>query len=304
MKINGKIIADNMLEEFKKAVDRLNNDGVTPKLAVILVGDNPASISYIKQKQKAAERIGAAIAFSRLSPAISQNELQNIINVFNNDSKIHGIIVQRPLPPGVGDCQNVLHSIVPEKDVDGFVPDSPFEVPVASAVLKILQQIHKSTTFISWLRSKHIVIIGRGETAGKPIADHLKRFFATSIIDVAIKPNGFATFQKKRRDNQHCTTSEVNSKTKSPGKIIQQGDVVISCVGKSGVVKPDFIKHGAILISVGIWRDESGKLHGDYEEDEIKKIAGFYTPTPGGVGPVNVACLMANLVEAARSQAL
>lgn len=330
MKINGKIISDNLLEELKKAVDRLNNYGVTPKLAVILVGDNPASTSYIKQKQKAAERIGAKLELRQLVPStkaqnrqvsICQRELLRLINEFNRNPKIHGIIVQRPIPQEVGDCREILDSILPEKDVDGFVPNSMFEAPVANAALKMLHEIcpldkgfdrtraniptacesTADSIFISWLRSKSIVIIGRGETAGKPIADYLKRFFATSIIDVAIKSNGSTTFQKKRRDNQHCTTLEVNSKTKSPDKIIQQGDIVISCVGKSRVVKPDFVKPGAILISVGIWRDESGKLHGDYEEDEIKDIASFYTSTPGGVGPVNVACLMANLVEAARS---
>lgn len=260
MRIDGKQIAQNILASLSFQH--------TPVLQVILVGDNHASLSFIKQKQKAAETIGAKVLVSHLPDGrqVSLQQLQDIIHQYNDDPSIHGIIIQRPVPmKNVGD---ILNSVAPQKDIDGFVPNSPFSVPVALAVEKILDSVSPD-----W-KSKRIVIIGRGETAGKPINDHLLKL--------------------------DCTTSVIHSLTRYPKEILRQADIIISCVGKERTVTKDDIKPGLILMSVGITRNAEGKLVGDYDEEEIKGIASFYTPTPGGVGPVNVACLMANLVAASK----
>ena len=283
MKIDGKALADKILSDLSLEVVKLKKKGVTPTLAVIQVGDDPGSTAYIRQKQKAAERIGAKLILSRQpSPSglgtraislgardKSYQQLQERIKQENHDPAIHGFIIQQPLPDALGDVATLLNLINPKKDVDGFLPNSPYPVPVAAAVITIF----KVKPFDNWLCQKSIVVIGRGETAGKPIADALIK--------------------------RGCTVSIIHSQTKNPDAIIKSSDIIISCVGKPNIVRRDNIKEGAILVSVGLWRDSQGKLHGDYEEDEIKDVASFYTPTPGGVGPVNVACLMTNLVQAA-----
>lgn len=276
MRIDGKTIAEDILTKLTREITNLKKRGVTPTLAVVIVGDNPVNLAYIKQKQKAAEKIGARVIVTN-----SIADLQSL----NSDPNIHGIIVQRPVPEGVGE-----YHVTPKKDVDGFEPNSPFDVPVVLAVWKLIESTGQTP--------KKLVVIGRGETAGAPIARYLNRRFATSP-DVATTSNGFATSPRERRDNQQCATSVIHSKTPNPTELMKQADCIISCVGKERVVTADAIKPGAILIGVGIWRDDSGKLRGDYNEAEIEKIASYYTPTPGGVGPVNVACLMQNLVKSA-----
>lgn len=280
MKIDGKVIADKILEDLTHKVNLLKEKGIVPTLAVILIGDNPASLSYIKQKQKAAERIGATLVVNSQESTVTSQQLQNLIEQYNNNPSIHGIIVQRPLPKKSPIDISILNIVDPIKDVDGFIPNSPFTVPVAAVVQKILHLMYSKLDtldqfdqFESWVRTQKIAIIGRGETAGKPIADYLVK--------------------------QNCTTLVIHSQTPRPQELIHNADIVISCVGKNRVVTKDMIKPGSVLVSVGIWRDREGKLHGDYEEEEIKDVASFYTPTPGGVGPVNVACLMQNLIEAA-----
>jgi len=261
MKIDGRAIANHILDNLQTHVSALKERGITPTLAVIQIGDDPGSNAYIRQKQKSAEQIGAKLILCHVSSITYQAELQKLIQKYNDDPSVHGIIVQRPLPKNLHAEQIRL-----SKDVDGFLPDSPYPVPVVSAVLTILGDR---------INSKKIAVIGRGETAGKPIADALiKRGYDLSII---------------------------HSQTPNPEEIIKTADIVISCVGRRHVVRRHNIKKGAILISVGLSRDSEGKLHGDYEEEEIKDVARLYTPTPGGVGPINVACLMVNLVKAANS---
>jgi len=264
MKIDGKVLADKILNDLSLEVVKLKEKGVTPTLAVIQIGDDHGSTAYIRQKQKSAEQIGVTLILSHQSSVISHQKLQSIIETYNADPAVHGIIVQRPLP-------KTLHAsnILPSKDVDGFLTHSPYPVPVAEAVLTIFKQMQLTGPG----PVRKIVVIGRGETAGKPIAEALiKRGYDISVV---------------------------HSQTPNPDEIIKTADIVISCVGRPHVVRRHNIKKETILISVGLSRDSEGKLHGDYEEDEIEDIASFYTPTPGGVGPVNVACLMANLVKAA-----
>lgn len=294
MKIDGKAIAETMLSGLAGQVSELKKLGVTPTMAVILVGNDPASLSYIKQKQNAAEKIGAKLIVKTLDSGLRTQELKTIIEDFNTDPSIHGIIIQRPLPKETKIDTAILNGVGPRKDVDGFVPGSPYTVPVAGAVLTILKHIisqppntnpqiplreasdhdEADKQFEKWLMSKTIVVIGRGETAGSPIADLLLK--------------------------KGCNVTVVHSQTKTPDKITKTADIIISCVGKENVVRRENMKKDAVLLSVGIWRDDKGKLHGDYNEEGITDIARFYTPTPGGVGPVNVACLMQNLVLAAQ----
>jgi methylenetetrahydrofolate dehydrogenase (NADP+)/methenyltetrahydrofolate cyclohydrolase len=280
MRIDGKIIAGNILTKLTGTVSTLKRGGITPALAVILVGNDPASVSYIRQKQKAADSIGAKLILEQFKDSVTPVMLESAIAHYNNDSAVHGLIIQRPVPKFIGKRGDILSSVAPAKDVDGFIPDSPFEVPVARAVITILEEIHTKLTdaeltrfsFKQWLNSQSMAIIGRGDTAGAPIASTLSKY--------------------------DCTTSIIHSKTSNPEKILRNATVIISCTGKRGIATKSTVSQGVILISVGLWRDTEGKLHGDYEEEDIKDTASFYTPTPGGVGPVNVACLMQNLVEA------
>lgn len=277
MIIDGKHIAEDILTRLTKDVASLRLSGVVPTLAVLLVGDNPASLVYIKQKQKAAQRIGAHIVFDHQPTTITPQNLRERVDTYNADPSIHGLIIQRPVPSETGNVAAVLSSVAPKKDVDGFLPDSPFDVPVALAVGEILGYVHDTSNpteknYGTWLRKKKIVVIGRGETAGTPILRYLEK--------------------------QHCATSLIHSKTADPETIMKTADIIISCVGRERVVPAEAVSNGAIVISVGIWRDNDGKLRGDYEEGDIADVASWYTPTPGGVGPINVACLMQNLVKA------
>lgn len=277
MLLDGKALADDILTSLTGEVGTLIAGGIQPTLAVILVGDDPASLAYIRQKQKAAERIGANLIFDHQTSSLTGGGLYNLIAKYNSDPAVHGLIVQRPIPKEVGKVDDVLAKVQQAKDVDGFLPDSPFDVPVALAVGEILKAIfsstpEKSADYVTWLKKQHIAVVGRGETAGRPIAAYLEK--------------------------QECATSIIHSQTPNTAGILKNADIVISCVGKERVVTCDNIKPGATLISVGIWRDASGKLRGDYDQADIEGIAGWYTPTPGGVGPVNVACLMKNLVKA------
>ena len=295
MRIDGKQIAQEILNLLKKQV---NQSSLHPTLAVILIGDDPASISYIKQKQKAADFIGAKIIVKKLGKNIGAKDLIKVIRNLNKDPKIHGIIVQLPLPEHLNPSLILTH-ILPEKDIDGFHPDSLFIPPVAMAVLKIFEKIRKqkSKNKITTRNSK-ILVIGRGMTAGKPIAKTLKKL-------------GYKVSVAYSKTTQNKLV-----------ELAKSADAIISCVGRANMVKSDMVKENAIVIGVGIHREKvhlqdenrvlagipqagevntlKEKLAGDFNEAEISKVAGFYTPTPGGIGPINVACLMENLVKASR----
>lgn len=266
MKIDGKKIAQNIFEELRKKVKKLQERNIIPHLAIILVGNDPASQAYVKRKELKAEEIEAKTTIRHFSSETSLSTLLEAIQQFNNDSETHGVIVQQPLPPHI-DIEKITQAIDPEKDVDGFHKNSKFQPPIARAVLEILKPY--------LTKSKKIVVIGKGETGGKPIAAAIKKIGNDPII--------------------------IDSKTKNPKSLTKTADILISAVGKSNVITSDMIKKGSILISIGMHKGTDGKLHGDYEENQIKKTASFYTPTPGGVGPVNVAMLLKNLVVAAET---
>lgn len=279
MLIDGKVIANGILDELKQ---KIRTTSKIPVLRVVLVGDDPASVSYIRQKRNAADYIGAIIQTVNLPPDTTDAALSEHISRANSDPQIHGLIIQRPLPDGSRISPDTVSSVIPSKDVDGFVPDSVFETPVALAVVDILRQVRShmlevksqiitDSRLFSWLKNQTIVILGKGQTAGLPVARYFRR--------------------------HNCATSIISTGTADPKSMMSEADILISCVGKPRIIKRTDIKKGVILLSVGLSKDDQGKLRGDYDTDEISDIAAWYTPTPGGVGPVNVACLMRNLVK-------
>ncbi len=268
MKIDGRLIAQNILDNLK---NKIKKEALSPTLAVILIGEDPASIAYIKQKQKAADYIGAKINNIKFPENVDPLEIVQKIEELNKDVNVQGIIAQLPFPKHLYP-RSIQLAVDPHKDVDGFLPTSSFIPPVASAVLKVFNEIEKNSKMK--IRDNEILVIGRGRTAGKPIAETLVN-------------NGY----KVRVSHSQTAPDQLTA-------LAQTADVIITCVGQPEVIKALQIKKGVILIGVGIYRTPEGKLIGDYNEDEIEKVAAFYTPTPGGIGPINVACLMENLVRA------
>lgn len=275
--IDGKKLAASIIDQLTIEIKELKRQAIIPELQVFLIGDDPVSKSYITQKQKAAETIGARIHVTELPKETTDHEFRTLLLKANDDKQITGIIIQRPLPKESEIKAKTLLLVDPKKDVDGFVPKTRFEVPVARAIFEIIEKVYhdgfdtKTSDFVTWLRQQKIVVIGKGETAGRPIAQLFEKLSLPVFV--------------------------VDSTTPNPNDTIRNGTIVISCVGKPGIVKREALATGVILISVGLTKVE-GKLFGDYNEEEIRSLASYYTPTPGGVGPVNVACLMKNLVEA------
>ncbi len=275
MVIDGKALASNILDNLKIRVGELGKKGITPHLVVILVGDDGASTAYVRQKELKAELINVEITVLRYGSEITEQQLLLKLNELNDDKTIHGIIIQQPLPSHIS-TEKIVAATYPQKDVDGFHKDSPFTPPIALAVWNILEKVKIQsgirTSLTEWLQSKKLIIIGKGQTAGTPIITYLKR--------------------------QNITPRIIDSKTEQKDEYLKSADIVISAVGKPHILRATMMKKGVIVIGVGMDKVEDGKMHADYDEDEIVKIASYYTPVPGGVGPVNVAMLLSNLVLA------
>lgn len=274
MKIDGKHIASIILGSLKTEVEELRERGIIPTLAVVLIGDEKSSIAYIKQKELKAKEIGAQIEIFRFNESATNDQLKTLIKKLDKDTKIHGIILQRPAPKHIR-IDELEDFISSEKEVDGFGNHPIYPVPVAEAVLLMLEDVYikqnVKNLFSDWLKSKKMTILGTGETAGLPIINYFKNYGITPTV--------------------------IDSKTQNKDSLMKNADIIISAVGKT-VINSSNIKKGVILIGVGM-QTKDGKLYGDYNEEEVRNIAGFYTPTPGGVGPVNVAMLLKNLVESA-----
>lgn len=271
MRIDGKKIAKDIFTHLQKS-------GIIPGLAIILVGDDPASKSYVRQKELKTVEIGGKVTIYHLPSSTSEQKLLSMIVHLNNNPSIHGIIVQRPLPPHI-DSNMVSMATDPKKDIDSFHPKSPYPMPLAAAVLRILEEIcsiEHQKALDNWLKSKKIVVIGKGQTGGGPTIQMFKK--------MGIQPQ------------------IIDSKTQNLKSITKSADIIISTVGKPNVIRPEMLKKGVILVGVGQRKGKDGKFHGDYEENEIKDIASFYTPTPGGVGPINVAMLLKNLIRATKTK--
>lgn len=283
MKIDGLFISSQIKEGLKKKIATLKSKNIFPHLAVIFIGQDPGSMKYVGRKQKTGKELGIKVSVFNFKDHISRNVLVSLVNKLNDDTSVHGIIIQRPVPLDIK--KEELDKIVaPHKDVDGFRQDSLFTPPVASAVLKILEYVFatiKSQScviayncdygdFMRFLKKKNILLIGRGETAGKPIGE---------------------TFIKMR-----IKFTQAHSQTTNMKELCLSSDIIVSCVGKPDIVRQDMITHKSIVIGVGL-HPENERLQPDYNQEEIGKKALLYTPVPGGVGPVNVACLFENLIS-------
>ena len=281
MKLAGKTITDHLYTELTHRVAKLAKKNIEPHLVVFLVGEDPGSLAYIKQKQQQAEFIGAKVTVLTYPITITTDELVEKIELLNIDPFVNGILIQRPLPKHI-DVALLEAKTNPEKDIDGFHPDSPYTLPLPLAIFKILETIYENIQnqdpegFSTWLKSQSIVILGKGTTGGQPIIN----YFHTHNVKPQI----------------------IDSKTENAEDVIKQADIVISAVGKPGVINAKALKQGAILLGVGMKQGEGKKLHGDYEETSVEDVVSYYTPTPRGVGPVNVAMLMDNLVTATEKQ--
>lgn len=277
MKIDGQMIADQIILDLKSEVTELTVRGIKPKLAVIVTLDSASTKSFVRQKQLVAERIGASCQIFE-SVVKDKKELTDLVDTLNQDRQTHGVIIQRPIRPDLAKA-GVIRDIAEIKDVDGFNTPSRFTSPVALAVVKILEFAFNheqipNLTFPDWLKSRRITVIGRGETAGGPILKYFTKL--------------------------NCTTSNIHTQTPGPDGILKDSDIVISCIGKKGIITHNNIKNGVILVSVGLYKDDDLRLQGDYDIAEISSKAAYYTPTPGGVGPVNVAFLYQNLLQAVK----
>lgn len=275
--IDGKEIAKKKKLEIADQVQELKNQGVTPGLAVILVGDNQASRTYVNSKQKTARELGMHNVLIEYPVSITEQELLAKIDELNRDEDIHGILVQLPLPDHINE-KNLIEAISPEKDVDGFHPinigrmmtgQDAFLPCTPYGVMVMMKEIEID------LAGKHIVVVGRSNIVGKPAG----QLFL----------------------NENATVTYCHSRTKDLKEHTKQADVVIAAVGKAGLITADHIKPGAVVIDVGMNRDDQGKLCGDVAYDEVKEKAGYITPVPGGVGPMTIAMLMYNTLKSAKN---
>ncbi len=273
--IDGKTIAQQVRAEWKVRADALKARGITPGMAVIIVGNDPASKVYVANKVKACAELGLYSIHRELSADITEAQLLNEVDALNNDPKIHGILVQLPLPKHI-DANKVIEAINPDKDVDGFhqknvgalvTGETPFPSCTPYGVMVLLEK-----TGIE-IEGKHAVVVGRSNIVGKPMALLLLHKNATVTI---------------------CT-----SKTVDLAKHTRDADILVAAVGKANFITGDMVKPGAVVIDVGINRNAEGKLVGDVDFNSVKEVAGYLTPVPGGVGPMTITMLVANTVRAA-----
>lgn len=277
--INGKEIGQVIRQEVQKRVETLKADGLTPGLAVILVGDNPASQTYVANKQKSCEQIGMYSELIKLPGETTEQELLQAIEELNTRDDIHGILVQLPLPKHINE-NAVIATISPEKDVDGFSPISVGKMMLGQdtylpctpfGVMKLLE--HSGIE----VAGKHAVIVGRSHIVGKPMGQLLLQ--------------------------KDATVTYTHSKTNDLASFTQQADIIIAAVGRPKFITAEHVKPGAVVIDVGINRDENNKLCGDVDFASVDGIASHITPVPGGVGPMTITMLLENTVQAAEKKA-
>ena len=278
--IDGKALSEQLRKEVATRAAALKAKGVTPGLAVILVGDNQASQVYVRNKVKACEDVGFHSVLEKYDASMTEAELLARVAALNNDPSIHGILVQLPLPKHIDD-HKVIETISPAKDVDGFhvasagalmVGEVGFKACTPYGCMKMLESIG-----IKDLRGKHAVVIGRSNIVGKPMAMMLLAANATVTVT-------------------HSGTADLAAMTR-------QADVIVAAVGKVNVLTADMVKPGAVVIDVGMNRNAEGKLCGDVDFDGVKEVAGYITPVPGGVGPMTITMLLVNTMESAERAA-
>ena len=278
MIIDGRLIAQNIKSDLKKEIENLKLKGINPGLAVILVGEDNASKIYVKNKKRCCDELGIFSEEFYFPEDTSEKEIIDLIEKLNQDKKINGILVQLPLPSHINQ-KNITESILPEKDVDAFHSSTIGNLLTNHTKLLpctpagIIEIFHREN--IS-LVGKHCVIIGRSNIVGKPLTFMLI--------------------------NEDATVTICHSKTKNLSEICKNADIIICAVGKAKFLNRNMIKKGAVIIDVGINRDENGKICGDVDFDDVKNIASAITPVPGGVGPMTIAMLMKNTITATKIQ--
>lgn len=273
--IDGKAIAKATRGRIKEEVTQMKAAGITPGLAVILVGENPASMTYVRSKERACEQAGIYSRVIRHPATITEAELLQEIQQLNEDPSIHGILVQLPLPPHISE-DLVIEAIRVEKDVDGFHPintgnlvvGKPGFVPCTPAGIMVMLEEMKIP-----IAGQHAVIVGRSNIVGKPMASLLL--------------------------NQNATVTICHSKTVELGEITRQADILVAAVGKPNFISKAEVKPGAVVIDVGINRLPEG-LVGDVNFEEVKEVASYITPVPGGVGPMTITMLLENTIQACK----
>ncbi|MBF2345541.1 bifunctional methylenetetrahydrofolate dehydrogenase/methenyltetrahydrofolate cyclohydrolase FolD [Listeria seeligeri] len=274
--IDGKKLAKEIQGKVTTEVAELAKNGKKPGLAVVLVGDNQASRTYVRNKQKRTEEAGMKSVLMELPETVSEEKLLEVVAELNTDETIHGILVQLPLPKHISE-EKVIDTISYDKDVDGFHPVNVGNlfigkdsfVPCTPA--GIIELIKSTGTQIE---GKRAVVIGRSNIVGKPVAQLLL--------------------------NENATVTIAHSRTKDLPEVAKEADILVVATGLAKFVKKDYIKPGAVVIDVGMDRDENNKLCGDVDFDDVVDVAGFITPVPGGVGPMTITMLLANTLKAAK----
>jgi len=274
--IVGAEVAAEIRAALKEEVAQLKKQGIHPGLAVILIGDDPASHSYVKGKEKACHEIGIYSEVVRRDASITQEELLAMVEEYNQNPNIHGILVQLPLPKHISE-KGVIDAISPEKDVDGFTPINVGNMLIGNdcylpctphGIIELIKRSGQS------IEGKHAVVIGRSNIVGKPVAMLLLQ--------------------------ENATVTIAHSRTKDLASITRQADILVVAVGRAEMIRAEHVKSGAVVIDVGVNRNAEGKLVGDVHFDSVKEVASYLTPVPRGVGPMTITMLMKNTVEAAK----
>ncbi|MBO8154829.1 MAG: bifunctional methylenetetrahydrofolate dehydrogenase/methenyltetrahydrofolate cyclohydrolase FolD [Bacillaceae bacterium] len=278
--LSGKDAASRLQNEMRQQVDQLKAQGVIPGLAVIIVGNNPASKLYVRKKSEASRKLGIYSRVIELEEDTSQSRLLSVIESLNEDSSIDGILVQLPLPKHIDETEIIEH-ISPEKDVDGFHPlnigrlftgEDTFIPCTPLGILKLLQEEHIP------IEGKHAVIVGRSNIVGKPAGQLLL--------------------------NEHATVTYCHSRTNQLSYFTKQADILIAAAGQAKLITGEMVKEGAVVIDVGNSFDENGNLSGDVDFSQVKDKASYITPVPNGVGPMTITMLLHNTLKAAKKRAM
>lgn len=274
--MSGKLLSDELNEQMKLEVIKLKEKNITPGLVVVLVGEDTASQTYVRNKEKRANTLGIHSVVEKYPEKMTEIELLRVIDRLNKNDHFHGILVQLPLPKHI-DSTKILNAIRPEKDVDGFHPinmgklviGQPDRIPCTPyGIMKLLQRYEID------IEGKNAVVIGRSNIVGKPMAQLLLMKNATVTI--------------------------AHSKTKNLAAVAKEADILIVAIGRGHMITKDFVKPGAVVIDVGMNRDENGKLIGDVKSDEVQEVAGYLTPVPKGVGPMTITMLMYQTIVSAK----
>lgn len=274
--LDGKMVAKKIRQNLKSEVETLKVNGINPKLAVIMVGEDPSSKIYVRNKSIACNEVGIEYEEFLLSETTTMKELLDLIDKLNKDETIHGILLQSPIPKGL-DINEAFRAINPKKDVDGFNPfnvgklclgQDTFVSCTPFGIIKLLGEYNIE------IEGKNAVVVGRSNIVGKPMMQCLL--------------------------NKNATVTVCHSKTKDLKEVTKKADILVVAIGRANFITKDMVKENAVVIDVGINRGENGKLCGDVDFEEVSKVASYITPVPGGVGPMTIAMLMNNIVKAVR----